>query len=343
MNCSRDIFTDAECSGHGVCNATISKSTVVYKCICEDGYTGESDYINMNAYGSDCHMNKTLSRVLWGILCLLSAVALLTAWKHSEKVRWRMKQKRTRKGPNYTLYFFIAVASCGGLTFTLSALKLAVGQEQLIGIHAFPTILFWLSRSFFYLMAFFMVRVMLQMSLGNRMISKDAGALKTAQAIFFYKLWLLDEFQCIFVFLPIFFDAGSSTVETLYIILNVFSALALLGTLVAVIMAQKSIDLAFKGTTDKKVMKLKKGLKGMVKDAVVALVINMPLFLSFGLMKKAWKFWGYFIPAQYCLVMVVLIKLSKVAGGRRKKKVGPNGETQMSTTTSSEGSSGDDN
>ena len=181
------------------------------------------------------------------------------------------------------------------------------------------------------------------MSLGNRMISKSAGALKTAKAIFFWKLWFMDLIQCLFVLLPIFFEPGSSTVETFYVILNVMSAVALVGTLVAVIMAKKSIELAFQGTKDKKITKLKAALKKMVKEAAVALVINTPLFLAFGLVKKAWKFWGYMIPVQYCLVMIVLIKLSKTAGSRYKKKVGPDGETMVSTANTSEGSSTDDN
>ena len=339
LTCSDASFTDVDCSGHGVCispNATNNLTAAT--CVCDAGYTGRSDYINMMAYGSDCHINESTMKIIWIILLTASVLSIVTSIKRSEKSR--KKKRKGKKGPSYTILFFLFVFLCAVCTFLLAIVKLAFGQDQLIGIDPLPTLLFTMSRITFYVMAFFMVRVILQMSLGNRMLKKSSGSLATAKKIFFYKLWVLDILQCLFVVLPLLFESGSSTVETLYMVLNVYSAFALIGTLFAVKAAEKSIGVAFSGTTDKKITKLKDALHGMVKDAAVAIIINVPLFVAFGFVKKAWKFWGYFIPAQYCLVMIVTVKLCKViSGGKKKKKVGPEGAvTETSSGGSSEGS-----
>ena len=310
--------------------------------MCDAGYTGASDYINLNAYeGSHCHINTTIVRLLWGILLFLTIVAAMNGWKYSEGARTKRKSKKKSKGTSHTLLFFACEASCALVTFLLCVVKVVSAQDQLIGIDALPTILFYFSRTLFYLMVYMMIQVLLGMTLGNKMLAKSAKGLGKAKKIFFHKLYAVDLMQCIFVFLPLFFEPGSSTVETLYVILNLFSAFALVGTLVAVKAAQKSIAVAFGGTTDKKITKLRIQFEKMAKEALVALIINVPLFVSFGVIKKAWKFWGYFIPVQYCLVMVVLIKLSKTAGGRSKKKkrVGPGAVTEASSGISSESGS----
>ena len=77
--------------------------------------------------------------------------------------------------------------------------------------------------------------------------------------------------------------------------LNLYSAVALVGTIFAIKAAQSSITLAFGTSGDKKLLRLKEKMNQMVKDAYVAVGINVPLFVSFGVIKSAWKFWGFFM------------------------------------------------
>ncbi|GMH83734.1 hypothetical protein TL16_g09697 [Triparma laevis f. inornata] len=70
-NCTYTTWSipSSHCSGHGTCILGTGR------CICDSGYTGSSDFINLK--GKDCHINIERMKVLWSLASLLALISVI--------------------------------------------------------------------------------------------------------------------------------------------------------------------------------------------------------------------------------------------------------------------------
>lgn len=170
-----DIYGSVEntlgaCSGQGTC--------VNNTCICNDGWTGRSDWINTE--GTDCQIYENSIKFLWGLniffslLCLWFGLPLVHA-------RWDSFKKRRAdfqdQGKTYFLWearpllsCFVHFGICIPSVMMLGLIRIADDQQR-IGLNAASTVLFLLGKASFYASGFLFQPALLEI-----MISSELGA-----------------------------------------------------------------------------------------------------------------------------------------------------------------------
>ena len=78
ITCTDAAFASSQdCRGNGLCEEVLAPSgNQTYMCNCSDGWTGRSDWINIEDYGGgNCHLNETGLMICWLLLCIVNTIA----------------------------------------------------------------------------------------------------------------------------------------------------------------------------------------------------------------------------------------------------------------------------
>jgi len=100
-----NVLSSKPCSGNGDCINSI--------CVCSTGYTGRSDWINLDGY--DCHINLMAEKVLWAVPCILSLMNLFRCISYF-RYEWKrfsgdIEKLRKRPLPALMVYLIILQVS----------------------------------------------------------------------------------------------------------------------------------------------------------------------------------------------------------------------------------------
>lgn len=336
QNCSDPSFSPGPlpCSGHGVCSGTASESV----CVCDAGYTGRSDWINLE--GHDCHLNEAGLTAAWAILGALTLPALA---RLAQVIRKRVAKRAAMKGAppplhkDHTFMFcFTAVCAITPI-LVLAVLKLARGQALLVGRDAAPTLLYAAGRGFFYASIMYAQRQYLALSLGNAMTSaSDKRMMRSLERLGTLKLLVLDlpalAFPIAAMLVP---DSDTATIELTYVLLNVAGTAGIAGGMLSAFSMKRSVLAGFGADTemlDDRVAAVREVLLDLVKDGAKAVLINVPMFTVFAAYKPAWRFWTFLLPTQYCVIPLLTLKAAGALLPKKKKKAPAAGATVAPST-----------
>jgi len=307
ITCSDPDFASVDCHGNGNCELLSLGNLSKHMCNCSDGWTGRSDWINMEAYkGGNCHLNETGILVCWVILLTINFIALITSIKsfkailEKEKKKAKRKKKgggKKKKANNVRIYSILGIQTCF-FGFFFALFKIIAGQDQLVGIDLPITLFYSFTRISFYAAVVYAQFAMLQLATGNAMVKNKAGLVR-ARKISLYKFIICDASIQLIPIISTFMDAGSSARETCYMALNISGGVGLAINFWGTLQMNKAIEAAFDGASEGRLKKIKDALAGTVKQAKKAAFINVPLFFSFAFIKKAWPFWSMMLPLQY--------------------------------------------
>lgn len=171
------------CSEKGSCEFAVIGSEVIAGCVCDDGWTGRSDFIDSS--GLACGVNEYAIKALWGANILLLAVTLFQTRndvlakreQHNTVVQTKAQQSKKygiwdNKGYAAILVF---VLGCAPVTILLGLVRIFKDDER-VGLTALNTTLFALAKLFFYLTAFLFQPSLLQTILkGSKAQKKLVG------------------------------------------------------------------------------------------------------------------------------------------------------------------------
>ena len=367
LNCSDERFAGSDCHNHGVCqvvggwgNATGGQNqSDPFSCVCAPGWTGRSDWVNYDDYGGgDCHLNQNVLYGLWGINLLLMLNAVRYGVKLLKKrLRSRaktgkrgQKQKPRKKKPWYednTLTFVITELAATSCLCLLALFKIIFGQEQLVGRSPLVTLVYIIGRGCFYFSVNRAQSLLLKLSLGGAASRKYRDLVKKANKLAMFKFCAVDCMSLLNTLVCLIINSPGGA-EITYIIKKGYAICGAIGLLFAVLTMSKGVLRAF-GDVDKSknddIARIAAAMKKLVKSATKSAMINVPANASFLFILHAWGFWSYFLPIQFCLIPINMVKLCKSFMGRGKKgkrrKVAPGG-TSASSENSSENSDGED-
>ena len=98
MNCTNP-FQSTTCHGRGNCTVIVSRNVSRSACVCESGFTGRSDWINLEFYGGGCNIRKSGVKIAYGVLLLVSLLCFTKMIKYVLDSRAKAKkEKKEKKG-----------------------------------------------------------------------------------------------------------------------------------------------------------------------------------------------------------------------------------------------------
>ena len=139
FNCSSSLFTGEDARATGRAMRPLGRMGQFAACVCDSGYSGNSDYINMNAYEgvTDCNMNDAILKS-YGTCFWCSQQSTENSVEFLREASLSHEAQKSASS-NY-LYFL----SLGGVAFafTLSLIKLIAGRSSLSELTRSPPFFF---------------------------------------------------------------------------------------------------------------------------------------------------------------------------------------------------------
>ena len=157
MNCSQP-FEDpfwyigtytSICSGNGVCVSNV--------CVCNEGFTGLSDWINADGY--NCQINILGFKVLWGVLLAIQVGCAIYAFPYLLSRReafLKMRERKASRGERYQVWNnpgalgTMVWHAIGVPLFIVTCIVKLVMEEERIGVTTTISVLYLLVRVVFY-------------------------------------------------------------------------------------------------------------------------------------------------------------------------------------------------
>lgn len=139
------------CSGNGDCVQTNVTGSILpeYQCVCDEGWTGRSDWINGDGY--DCGVNIQVVQAMWGVNLFVTLVLLFKSIpfiQHRLENTRKAKETMDKKGKKYSrmnnrglmaVYCFFGF--CTPSQIIMCIYRMA-DTDARVGLDAFPTFLF---------------------------------------------------------------------------------------------------------------------------------------------------------------------------------------------------------
>lgn len=341
-----------DCS-NGVCNVTADPE-VLNTCVCEPGWTGQSDWVNME--GIDCQVNILAVQILWIInlaVSVLSAAAsapkLLKLFQKHQRVKKSMSSAgkvytiRDNKGSFALLIFYLF---CFPFQIALGVWKL-VDPTIKIAIDVVPTILWFVTRSGFYISAgVFQPSLLASVMRGTR----------AAEII----IQRNNRFG--------FYVSLGSVLVTLFAVPNVVTGgrdfLLAEATIVAYFLGQALVlfclalqaqllkrkithilDESHKTNANEKTLEIKDRLNSVQHSAERATLVQFMVYLCFGIIPFMWNKHDYLLPITWLTLPLIGRRATNaVSEGKTKTSrrgtmsPGSEGTSETNTATSGKGS-----
>jgi hypothetical protein len=140
------------CSGHGKCvdtNVTTTATTREYICLCDEGWTGRSDWIDGDGY--DCGVNILAVQAMWGVNVFITLFLLAKSIpyiQHRLENTRKVKDTMKKKGKEYSIknnrgllamYCFFGI--CTPAQLVMGIYRITNTQVR-VGLDLLPTLLF---------------------------------------------------------------------------------------------------------------------------------------------------------------------------------------------------------
>jgi hypothetical protein len=151
------------CSGNGECVQTNLTGSEVpeYECVCDDGWTGRSDWINGDGY--DCGINFLAVQGLWAANLTLTIVLLVKSIPHIRlRVSAATKSRKLliRRGKKYSHFKNRGLMSVAIVYIVVFPAVILMGIVRIadthlrVGLDVLPTILFSTMKCGFYVTSY---------------------------------------------------------------------------------------------------------------------------------------------------------------------------------------------